>query len=560
MQAEIDDSVLEYLKSLTLLCVEDNKTTQLIYNSIFEDLVGKIIFAYDGEEGYKYFINEDIDIIISDYDMPILNGLDMIDKIRKLNRDIPIVLVTAIQEIGVTVKALQLNVNNFLKKPIKPNEVMRAIENVSKILIAENYLKEKREKRIKALQDKDDYNSYQEDLAFSKELNILRNDFYYQMIDFPYNAIVNFFYKPLDVVSGDAYSVRRIDEDITFYLIVDGMGKGLSASLSAMLMTSFINHLIDKMNKKNSFDFNTLIELSLEYIKPILLSEEALAVDYITIYHKESTMRYAKFAMPSALMQTTENKIIKIKSNNPPISKYIKDFRISTHDISDVQKFLFYSDGIVENTTTINNKEYIDYIQDDFINSFSKEDMIDRFLDKVSTQEDDITFIFINRLNLQDNIIHTKVFDSNLDAVDEANSWYSEIWKNLTDNIKLSYNADVVFTEMFMNAFEHGNLAIDANTKHNLLVQDTYFSTLRTKQKDCNKKIFVTVSMIKYSQNTYIATQIKDEGKGFDTQTLGDLFKKTGGFNGRGVYISKKSSMGIYYNRTGNSVLFLHKS
>ena len=65
-----------------------------------------------------YFIDEDIDIIISDYDMPILNGLDMIDKIRKINKDIPIVLVTAIQEIDVTVKALQLNVNNFLKKQI----------------------------------------------------------------------------------------------------------------------------------------------------------------------------------------------------------------------------------------------------------------------------------------------------------------------------------------------------------------------------------------------------------------------------------------------------------
>ncbi len=559
MQSEIDSSVLDYLKSLTLLCVEDNKTTQLIYNSIFEDLVGKIIFAYDGEEGYKYFIDEDIDIIISDYDMPILNGLDMIDKIRKTNKDIPIVLVTAIQEIDITVKALQLNVNNFLKKPIKPNEVMHAIENVSKILIAENYLREQREKRIKALQDKDDYNTYQEDLAFAKELNILRNDFYYQMIDSPYNALIDFFYKPLDVVSGDAYSARTINEHLTFYLIVDGMGKGLSASLSTMIMTSFINHIIDTMNKQDTFDLNTLIELSLDYIKPILLSEEALAIDYITIDYKESKLEYAKFAMPSILMQTTQNEIIKVKSNNPPISRYIKDFNISTYDISNIIKFLIYSDGIIENITTVKNKEYINYIQDDFIDSFSKEDMINKFLEKVASQEDDITFIFINRLNLHDNILHTKVFDSSLDAVDEANDWYGEVWNDLTNNIKLSYNAGVVFTEMFMNAFEHGSLAIDTKTKHALLTEDIYFTTLQNKQKDCNKKIFVTINKIEYNQETYITTQIKDEGNGFDTQILGNLFKKAGSFNGRGVYISKKSSMGIYYNRVGNSVLFLHK-
>ena len=43
MQANIDSSVLEYLKSLALLCVEDNKTTQILYGSIFEDMVKKII-------------------------------------------------------------------------------------------------------------------------------------------------------------------------------------------------------------------------------------------------------------------------------------------------------------------------------------------------------------------------------------------------------------------------------------------------------------------------------------------------------------------------------------
>ncbi len=222
MQYNIDASVLEYLKSLTLLCVEDNKTTQLIYNSIFEDLVEEIVFAYDGEDGYKNFVDKKIDFIISDYDMPVLNGLDMIEKIRKVDKNIPIILVTAIQEIDVIVKALQLNVNNFLKKPIKSDEVMKAIEKALKILIADNYLKEQREKRIKALEEKDEYNTYQEDLAFSKELNIVSNDFYYQMIDTYNNALIDFYYKPLDVLSGDAYSVRKINDNLTFYLIVDG--------------------------------------------------------------------------------------------------------------------------------------------------------------------------------------------------------------------------------------------------------------------------------------------------------------------------------------------------
>jgi len=559
MQADIDASILNYLKSLTLLCVEDNKTTQLIYNSIFKNLVKEIICAYDGEEGYKYFIENNIDLIICDYDMPVLNGLDMIDKIRKINKKIPIILVSAIEDIDVIVKALQLNVNNFLKKPIKTQDVIQAIDSVTKLLIADLYLKEKRKKEKKDLQDKDDYNSYQEDLAFSKELNILRNDFYYQMINNPYDAIIDFFYKPLDILSGDSYSVRRINEYEAFYLIVDGMGKGLSASLTSMLITSFINHTIDIMGKENNFDFYEIIDLSLEYIKPILLSEEALAIDYISIDYNKSKMQYAKFAMPSTLMQTANNEIIELKSNNSPISKYMKKFRVSTYNISDIIKFLIYSDGIVENSTTLENKPYLNFIQKDFLNSFSREDMVNKFLEKTDTQEDDITFIFINLLHIHNNTIERKTFQTSLDDVDEASEWYAKIWDALTNNLKLNYNAVLVFTEMFMNAFEHGNLQIDTSTKHMLIDENNYLSTLKTKQLNCDKKIYVTINKIEYNSEVYIITKIQDEGNGFDTKILKKIFQKTDSFNGRGVYISKKLSVGIYYNRVGNSVLFLHK-
>ena len=560
MHSTIDRSVLDYLKSLTLLCVEDNKTTQLLYDSIFEDLVKKIIFANNGEDGYQKFYDEDINIIIADYDMPILNGIDMIKKIRNVDKDIPIILVSAIQEIDVIVQALQLNVNNFIKKPIVATEVMQAIENVSKLLIANNYIKEQREKRIKEFEKKEKYNSYQEDLAFSKELNIVRNDFYYHMIDNQCTALIDFFYKPLDVLSGDSYSVRKINDNIAFYLIVDGMGKGLSASLSSMLMTSYVNHTIDQMKNNSNFNLTNLVEMSLEYIRPILLDEEALSIDFITINCKEHIINYSKFAMPSILMQTKDEQIIKIKSNNPPMSKYTKDLTLSSYSTENISKFLFYSDGFIENSTITNDKQYAEFIENDFLNSFSKEEMVSNFLRRTYLQEDDITFIIINQLDLNsNNKFVEKVFKSTLNAVEEANDWYSNVWSNLSNNYKLTYNAGIVFSELFMNAYEHGNLGLDTKTKHKLLNDNTYFTKLEEMQEGCNKNITVKLHTIEHGTNRYIVTTIKDEGNGLDTNILSKLFKKSTSFNGRGVYISKKSSMGVYYNGIGNSVLFLHK-
>lgn len=558
MSSNVDISVLDCLRSLTLLCVEDSKATQLTYDSIFKKITKNIFFADNGKEGFEKFKTEKIDIIITDYEMPHLNGIEMIRLIREVNKTVPIILVSAVQEIDIIVEALKLNVNNFLKKPIIIAEVLHAIENASKLLIADNYLREKQEKKIKYLENKEQYNSIQEGLAFAKELNIIRNDFYYQMHENSSIALIDFFYKPLDVLSGDAYSAREIDKDTQLYFIIDGMGKGLSASLSSMLLTSYLNHMIDR--NVGNFNLKSLITNAIEYIKPIILEDEAIAVDFLLIDYKSLKMHYAKFAMPSSLIQTTKNKIIKIKSNNPPLSRYTKKPKISSLNISNVVKFLFYSDGVIENSVREKGNIYANYLENDFLNSFTKDELREKILWRIDKQEDDMTFIFINRLNLMkySSSIQNS-FDSSIEAIEKANEWYGDFWNCTSSDYKLIYNAGIVFTELFMNAYEHGNLGIDSKMKHKLINDDNYFTTLEKLEKTCNKKISVYINIIEYNLNKYITTTIKDEGDGFNTQILSDIFRDRRNFNGRGVYISRQASLGIYYNKKGTSVLFLHK-
>jgi len=416
-----------------------------------------------------------------------------------------------------------------------------------------------KKKQLKELQEKHEYNSYQEELAFAKELNILRNDFYYQMIDSQNISLVDFLYQPLDVTSGDAYTARRIDEHRTFYLIVDGMGKGLSASLTAMIMTSFINHLIDKMIKYDSFSLDILIKESTNYMKPILLDEEAVAVDYILFDTAYNSLQYAKFAMPASLMQDKLHNILKIKSNNPPLSKYQHAYKIDECDVSNIDKFLFFSDGIVENITSDELTTYAEHIENDFKHSFTREDLKRKFFEKIDEPEDDITLIFINRIPFETALNYEESFATSLKDIDRASEWYEKLWGTLSDKKESIDKASVVFTELYMNAYEHGNLGIDSKTKHKLIDDDIYFETLQEKEIDCSKKIDVKVSRLDYNSSSYVITQITDEGEGFDTQILSEIFRNAKIFNGRGVFISRSNSLGIYYNSKGTSVLYLHK-
>jgi hypothetical protein len=110
-----------------------------------------------------------------------------------------------------------------------------------------------------------------------------------------------------------------------------------------------------------------------------------------------------------------------------------------------------------------------------------------------------------------------------------------------------------------MNAYEHGNLGIDSKQKHQYMEEDIYFEKLQELQKGNKKSISVEVYKITEPYSTYVVTKICDEGEGFDTQILAQIFRNSKKFNGRGVFVSRKNSMGIYYNTKGNCVLFLTK-
>lgn len=556
----------EYLSKMTLLCVEDDEFSRMLYLLFFESIVAKVIIANDGEDGYTQYKEHHVDIIITNYQMPHLDGLGLIRRIRAENPSIPIILSTAIDTTNIIIEALKLHVSNFVSKPIDTEELFEAVVSAAKILLAERYIEAERTKKIQEYLEKERYSTYQEQLAFDKELNIIRNDFYYQLLEYSsvnsmdMNIIIpDFIYRPLDTLSGDTYSARKINDDQTFYLLVDGMGKGVSASLSAMLMTAHINYAIDKMLKQGNFDLYNLISDAIGHIQQILLEDEMISVDFILMDYFANTMHYAKFAMPPSLLQDSTKKIIKLKSNNPPLNRYRSEFNITQIDISSIEKFLFCTDGLVENTLSNGQGSYESVIEEDFAEVFTKEELRKLFLEKIDEQEDDVTLIFINCFRFSNSILHHRQFPTSLSAIEEAGTWYESIWKSISDDQYIIDNAQVVFTELIMNAYEHGNLGIGTFEKHHLLEEDRYINTLKEYETACTKEIDVKMNVFHNGTSSYVLTKITDEGNGFDTKTLSQIFRNSSRFNGKGVFLSRQSSLGIYYNQIGNSVLFLHK-
>ncbi len=381
---------LELYKTLNILFVEDDEVISEVYEELFSLIFKKIYKAKNGKEGLEVFQNNNIDMVLTDYNMPVCNGLEMSKKIREEDPSIPIILVTAFEELEVLREALEINITNFLKKPFDADKIFDVFNKTVKMIIADRCLMEEQKNEIL-------YNNYQAKLTFAKEKRIAKNDIETTKQLLEYQCEVC--YRPKDTLSGDNYLIKEINETEYLLFLVDGMGKGLPASATAMLCSAFLNYKVENAKKKKlSLKLKELTSELLSFIQPNLLDEEIVSLGIFHLSSKKEAMEYAIFSMPPVLYQNTQDKDVKkLKSNNPPLAAYTKNFAIDSLELNNVKKMLFYTDGLSESTLKKEKSLYATELINDFVQIESLKDLEKRVDEKIEEQEDDVTCVLLSR-------------------------------------------------------------------------------------------------------------------------------------------------------------------
>jgi len=134
------DNLVKYSHRLKLLYVEDNaearELTTLILNDFFDD----ITVAVDGIDGFYKFTQNNFDLIITDINMPKLNGLDMVSKIRDIDKNIPILVLSAYNDTNFLMSSIKLGIDGYILKPIDIDQFITALQKiVDKFKYLENY-------------------------------------------------------------------------------------------------------------------------------------------------------------------------------------------------------------------------------------------------------------------------------------------------------------------------------------------------------------------------------------------------------------------------------------
>lgn len=120
---------------IKLLLVEDDANLRYIVQSSLEDLIGgyEVKVAENGLQGLEAWKEFQPDIIISDIDMPVMNGFEMVKRIRETDGDTPILFASALTSPKDVRSGYEIGVNNYVKKPFVPDELDAHIHAILKM-------------------------------------------------------------------------------------------------------------------------------------------------------------------------------------------------------------------------------------------------------------------------------------------------------------------------------------------------------------------------------------------------------------------------------------------
>ena len=338
------DTIIDYAKNLQILYVEDDPDIQESTIIILEIFFEKVITASNGLEGIEKFKNHTIDIIITDINMPFMNGLDMAKEIKKINMNVPILISSAYNDTNYFLEAITIGVEGYLLKPLDLEQFKQGLYK------AINAIRIQREHKL--YQDKLKNRLVQKSKILLEQSKLVAMG---EMID----IIAHQWKQPLNSIVMHASMIENSLESMD----KEALQNEFQECYSNLNMQ--IDHLLETLNEFRTFfrPNNTLEVVSIQSIidSTLVLLKDELLSHQIQI-HVECDPKLSLKVYPNDIKQLFINIIINAKEamvNNNVASNqreiFIKCYKQNSHIILQIKNSgSSIDESIIENIFNMN--------------------------------------------------------------------------------------------------------------------------------------------------------------------------------------------------------------
>jgi len=133
----------ELSSSLNILYAEDEEMLRESMQITLAKLFKNIYVAKNGQEAFEHFKKEDIDLVVTDINMPIMSGIELISSIHKYSdEEVFITVVSAHTESKLLTSLINMGINSFLNKPLDKQHLINSLYKTCKVITDRKLLKE----------------------------------------------------------------------------------------------------------------------------------------------------------------------------------------------------------------------------------------------------------------------------------------------------------------------------------------------------------------------------------------------------------------------------------
>ncbi|MFY4808488.1 EAL domain-containing response regulator [Aliarcobacter butzleri] len=323
---------ISILKNMSILYVEDEKDLREVTHEILKSFTKNQYIAENGQEGLELFkkYEKNIDLIVTDINMPILNGLEMAKEIKNINPNIPIIITTAFSNKEYLLESIDIGIDKYVLKPI---DIAKLLQAMSQSII----YYELKELFIDKLTNLPNRNKLKKDLNqtddvlmafFDIDGFLTLNDLFGEEIGD--GILVELSYKLKEHFPANEYSVYKLDVD---KFVVVAVNSGKSVEEFYKYTKSFINKIENQsfLVNENEIDINLTVGVS--------HANGALAYKYA-----QRTITYARTKLRKIMIYNDSFNIHQSFENN---IKWLKQLKNGFKE----NKFQAYFQPIVDTQT-----------------------------------------------------------------------------------------------------------------------------------------------------------------------------------------------------------------
>ena len=325
-------------ESIRILLAEDNASVLALLKKFLQTTGHIVEVAENGQQALDMYLQNPPDLLLTDINMPVMNGLELIDKVRQHQTEtwIPIIVLSALGDEKDIIHGLDTGADDYLTKPINLSILRAKIKSMQKMISLQAINKQTKESLRQANYDLEQEQKLAKNLA-DKMLD--QGNIEHPTMDYWLCAAEHF--------SGDLIAAAETSDGRLYVLVADSSGHGLAAALPTLAVARIFHAMSDK-----GFSIPSIVAEMNSATKSMLPKDRFVATALFAIDFHHKMIECWNGGLPAAMVVAKSGQVLhEFSSKNVAISILPTeqfDSRTEVYHWDEPCELIAYTDGVIE--------------------------------------------------------------------------------------------------------------------------------------------------------------------------------------------------------------------